>query len=120
MSKKIVKLDTQADRIIVFQEKAIRRTWHNEEWWFAVADVVETLVDSADVRQYIKKMRSRDPMLDANWDTTCTPFRYWRQTAKYVRPIEPTPRAYSASSSPSPRLGPSLSNAGWHRWVTSG
>ena len=73
MSKKIVKPDTQTGRIVVFQEKAIRRTWHNEEWWFAVADVVETLVDSADVRQYIKKMRSRDPMLDANWGTTCTP-----------------------------------------------
>jgi DNA-damage-inducible protein D len=63
----------QSDRIIIFQEKQIRRVWHNEAWWFAVSDVVETLTDSTDVKQYIKKMRSRDPQLDANWGTICTP-----------------------------------------------
>ena len=35
--------------------------------------MVAVLTDSADVRQYIKKMRSRDLALDANWGTTCTP-----------------------------------------------
>ena len=73
MSKKITKQGEPADHLVVFQEKAIRRTWHNDEWWFAIVDVVAVLTDSADVRQYIKKMRSRDPMLDANWGTTCTP-----------------------------------------------
>jgi molybdopterin/thiamine biosynthesis adenylyltransferase len=61
------------NHIAVFQETAIRRVWHNEEWWFAIVDVVGVLTDSADPRQYIKKMRSRDPALDANWGTTCTP-----------------------------------------------
>ena len=60
-------------RLALFQEREIRRTWHNEEWWVSVADVVEALTDSTDAKQYIKKMRSRDPMLDANWGTTCTP-----------------------------------------------
>ena len=74
MSKKTSPPEVHSEnRIIVFQEKAIRRSWYNEEWWFAVADVVETLADSADVRQYIKKMRSRDQLLDANWGTICTP-----------------------------------------------
>lgn len=63
----------QENKIIVFQEKQIRRVWHNEEWWYAVADVVEVLTDSVDPRQYIKKMRSRDPELDRNWGTICTP-----------------------------------------------
>ena len=62
-----------AHHIAVFQETTIRRVWHNEEWWFAIVDVVGVLSDSADPRQYIKKMRSRDPALDANWGTTCTP-----------------------------------------------
>jgi DNA-damage-inducible protein D len=62
-----------ANRIAVFQEATIRRVWHNEEWWFALVDVISVLTDSTDVRQYIKKMRSRDPALDANWGTTCTP-----------------------------------------------
>ncbi len=73
MSKKPALPDQPEIHLVVFQEKAIRRTWHNEEWWFSVADVVGVLTDSADVRQYIKKMRSRDPMLDSNWGTTCTP-----------------------------------------------
>ncbi len=43
------------NKLIVFQEKEIRRLWHEEEWWFAVADVVEILANTANVRQYIKK-----------------------------------------------------------------
>lgn len=64
---------SSANHIAVFQEATIRRTWHNEEWWFAIVDVVGVLTDSADVKQYIKKIRSRDSALDANWGTTCTP-----------------------------------------------
>ena len=62
-----------ANHIAIFQETTIRRVWHKEEWWFALSDVIVVLTDSADPRQYIKKMRSRDPALDANWGTTCTP-----------------------------------------------
>lgn len=71
--KKAAMTTEPANHIAVFQEAAIRRTWHNEEWWFAIVDVVGVLTDSVDVKQYIKKMRSRDPMLDANWGTSCTP-----------------------------------------------
>ena len=63
------------DKIIVFESKQVRRVWHNEEWWYSVADVVEALTDSMDPRQYIKKMRSRDAELDRNWGTICTPLR---------------------------------------------
>ncbi len=62
-----------ASHIAIFEERTIRRAWHNEEWWFSVVDVVGVLSESNDVKQYIKKMRSRDPILDANWGTTCTP-----------------------------------------------
>jgi DNA-damage-inducible protein D len=58
--------------IIAFEQKDIRRVWHNEEWFFSVTDVVQVLTESQDVKQYIKKMRSRDPQLAANWGTICT------------------------------------------------
>ena len=58
-----------ATRVAVFKGKTI----HNNEWWFSVADVISVLTDSADVRQYMKKMRKRDPQLDFYWGTTCTP-----------------------------------------------
>ncbi len=60
-------------KIAIFRKKEIRKTIHNDEWWFSVADVIEALTDSADIRQYIKKMRQRDPQLDSNWGTICTP-----------------------------------------------
>ncbi len=59
--------------LAVFKGKKIRRTLHNNEWWFSVADIVEALTDSADSRQYIKKMRQRDPEMDSYWGTICTP-----------------------------------------------
>lgn len=55
------------NRIVLFQEKQIRRTWHKEEWWFVVEDVVAALTDSRDPKQYINKMRSRDPELKKGW-----------------------------------------------------
>jgi DNA-damage-inducible protein D len=61
------------NHIAVFKGKEIRKVIHNNEWWFSVADVIEILTNSADVRQYIKKMRSRDPELDSYWGTICTP-----------------------------------------------
>ena len=63
-----------ADRkIVAFQDKQIRRAWMNEQWYFSIADVVEFLTDSVDVKQYIKRMRQRDPLLNRNWGTICTP-----------------------------------------------
>jgi len=59
--------------IAVFQGKNIRRTWHEQEWWFSVFDIISVLADSADPKQYAKKMRSRDPVLNAHWGTICTP-----------------------------------------------
>lgn len=60
-------------KIVVFQDKQIRRAWMNEQWYFSIADVVEFLTDSVDVKQYIKSMRQRDPLLNRNWGTICTP-----------------------------------------------
>lgn len=57
----------QNNKIVVFQEKYIRRVWHDEEWWFVVEDVVLTLTDSNDVKQYIRRIRSRDKALSKGW-----------------------------------------------------
>lgn len=59
MSKKITPPGIPADRVIVFQEKAIRRTWHTEEWWFSVVDVCGVLTESADAGAYWRKLKQR-------------------------------------------------------------
>ena len=63
------------NKIQIFEDKKIRTAWNeeNEEWYFSVSDVVEILTDSKDVKQYIKKMRSRDAELNSKWGTICTP-----------------------------------------------
>lgn len=61
--------------IKIFDQKQIRSLWREDEgkWYFSVQDVVEVLSESSDVKQYIKKMRSRDSELSSNWGTICTP-----------------------------------------------
>ena len=44
-----------------------------QEWCFSVQDVVTVPTESNAPKQYIKKMRSRDSELSANWGTNCTP-----------------------------------------------
>ena len=75
MSKKIVDSGTPAERIVVFQEKAIRRAWHNNEWWFAIVDVVAVLTDSVQPDGYVKDLRRRDKELANGWGQIATPLR---------------------------------------------
>jgi len=60
--------------IKLFESKHIRAVWneYDQKWYFSVQDVVEVLTDSMDVKQYIKRMLSRDEMLKRNWGTICT------------------------------------------------
>ncbi len=64
--------------IQIFEGKKVRVVWNEKEekYFFAVADIVELLTDSADVKQYIKRMRSRDAELDSVWGTICTPHQF--------------------------------------------
>lgn len=57
-----------------FEHRKIRTVWDDDEqeWYFSVVDVVAVLADSADPKQYIKKMRARDPELNSRWGTICT------------------------------------------------
>lgn len=60
--------------IKLFESKKIRSIWSEEKnkWYFSVQDVVEVLTESSDVKQYIKRMLSRDELLNVNWGTICT------------------------------------------------
>jgi prophage antirepressor-like protein len=50
----------EQNKIVVFESKKIRRICHNEEWYFSVVDVVETLTDSPTPRQYWGKVKQRE------------------------------------------------------------
>lgn len=60
--------------IKLFQNNQVRSVWneHEEQWYFSVQDVVQILTDSKDVKQYIKRIKSRDEQLNTSWGTICT------------------------------------------------
>jgi prophage antirepressor-like protein len=70
--------------IQLFEGKKVRIVWDEEQekYYFAVADIVQVLTDSADVKQYIKKLRARDSELDSVWGTICTPHQFVSTDAK--------------------------------------
>ncbi|PID88587.1 MAG: hypothetical protein CSB03_00600 [Bacteroidia bacterium] len=63
--------------IKLFNDTKVSTHWDEEaeKWYFSIVDVVAILTDSKDSKQYIKKMRQRDPELNNKWGTICTPVR---------------------------------------------
>ncbi len=61
--------------IELFKPRAIRSVWNeaDQKRYFSVADVIVELTESVNPKDYIKKMRKRDPELNSNWGTICPP-----------------------------------------------
>ena len=74
-------------KIAVFKGKRVRKTIHNNEWWFVIVDVVAALTDSAQPDGYIKDMRRRDPELAKGWGQIATPLAVKIKADYYGRVI---------------------------------
>ncbi len=59
--------------IALFKGREVRKTIHNNEWWFVIVDIVAALTDSVQPDGYIKDMRRRDPELSKGWGQIATP-----------------------------------------------
>ena len=61
--------------IQLFEGKKVRIVWDEtqEKYYFSIVDIVQVLTDSVDAKQYIKRLRTRDPELHLKWGTICTP-----------------------------------------------
>lgn len=77
---------TKKQSIQLFEEKRVRTVWDDEQekWYFCVVDVVESLTESVNATDYIKKMKKRDPLLAQGWGQIVTPpfCSYTRRQAK--------------------------------------
>ncbi len=50
------------NELVVFEDKKIRRIWHNEEWYFSIVDIVSVLTEQPDfqtARKYWNKLNQR-------------------------------------------------------------
>ncbi len=48
------------NKLVVFQDKKIRRIWYDEQWYFSIVDVIAILTDSPTPRQYWGKVKDRE------------------------------------------------------------
>ena len=78
---------TQQNAIQLFEGKQVRIAWNEEEekYYFSIADIVQILTDSKDIKQYIKRMRTRDPELNSRWGTICTPTEMTAADGKHYK-----------------------------------
>ena len=61
--------------IQLLEGNKVRIVWDEEQekYYFSVVDIVQVLTGSVDAKQYIKRLRTRDPELNLKWGTICTP-----------------------------------------------
>ena len=64
-------IEDKQKSLAVFQNKNIRRTWHNNEWWFSVVDVVGALTDSENPRNYWNMLKIREFENGVELNTIC-------------------------------------------------
>ena len=59
--------------IQLFEGNKVRIVWDEEQekYYFSVVDIVQVLTGSVDAKQYIKRLRTRDPELNLKWGTNC-------------------------------------------------
>lgn len=54
------------NNIIPFEGQAIRKIWHDEQWYFSIVDVIYALTDSPNPSRYWTNLKSRDKELYPN------------------------------------------------------
>jgi len=72
----------QQNKIVLFQSRKIRRTWHSDEWYFSLVDIVGALTDSSNPTDYLKKIRKRDEELGFYIGTNCPRVEMLTETGK--------------------------------------
>lgn len=69
--------------IALFEQKEVRKVWYDGQWYFVLEDIVFILTNSVNTKDYINKMKRRDPELKKGWGqivhTLWTETSWWRQ-----------------------------------------
>ncbi len=68
MTKKSnLKGTSDSHKLAIFEAIEIRRVLFDGEWYYSIEDAVKALTDSKDPKQYINKLRQRNPGLKEGW-----------------------------------------------------
>ena len=55
----MAKEDKLLTNIALFQEKTVRRVWHDDRWYFSIIDVIAILTDSTRPRKYWSDLKTK-------------------------------------------------------------
>lgn len=106
---------TESTAVKLFYDKTIRTLWNEEEeqWYFSLVDVVGALTDSANPRDYLKKIRKRDSELDSYVGTNCPQVNMLTESGKNRKTLAGNARHILrlVQSIPSPKAEP------FKRWL---
>jgi len=72
----------QTQKIILFQDRKIRRAWHDDAWFFSLVDIIGVLTESTNPTDYLKKLRKRDSELGSYIGTNCPQVTMLTETGK--------------------------------------
>lgn len=101
-------------KIAVFKGKQVRKIIHNNEWWFAVVDIIEVLTDSVKPRDYWYRMKKREKESSGvDLSTLCRQLKFESaDEKKYTIDAVNTENAFRLIQSiPSPKAEP------FKRWL---
>ncbi|MFH1650075.1 MAG: Bro-N domain-containing protein [Candidatus Woesearchaeota archaeon] len=77
----------EKNKLVVFQNRRIRRAWYNGEWYFSIVDIIAVLTDSTNPTDYLKKLRKRDEELGSYLGTNCPHVDMPTETGKQRRTL---------------------------------
>jgi DNA-damage-inducible protein D len=72
-----------ANELINFEHTPIRKTLHNEEWYFSIIDIIAALIESTNHQTYWYVLKKREPQLL----TICKKFKFLAPDGK-MRPTD--------------------------------
>ena len=75
-----------SNRVILFEDRQIRRLWHKDQWYFNIVDIMSVLIDSENPRNYwsvLKNRLSKKEGLETL--TVCEPLKFETQDGKNRR-----------------------------------
>jgi len=79
---------TTNNKIALFEQKQIRKIWHNDQWFFSVIDIIYVLTNSKNSKDYWYKMKIRVKEEDGfEPSTICRQFKLLATDRKRIRKV---------------------------------
>lgn len=72
-------------KLELFTKDNIRKKLHKKEYFYSIEDVISTLTNSNNPKEYIKKIRNNDAFLDKNWNKLVTSISIKEPSGKKTR-----------------------------------